>query len=81
MQIYQLGDSVYIYNDNGITININQFFLTLAIMFIVLVSLVNIVRVRGSDSLAGINDRFRGVVIRASKTKSTPVDSSNNPYL
>lgn len=43
-QIYQLGDQIVIYNGESFTISLNQFFLALCVMGIVIAALLNFAR-------------------------------------
>lgn len=58
VRLYQLGSTIYIYNDNGIQISLISFILALAIMTIVLTSLINTVRYRvGSGVSDAVYDK------------------------
>lgn len=55
--VYQLGDSVTLFNMNGVTVSLNQFLIAFTIMSIILIALLNFAKTHGTESIHNAYDK------------------------
>lgn len=65
-QVIQLASDIKIYDDNGISVSVIQFFIALAIMFIILSALLNYIRVQSVNNVGHVKESV-GVIRRTQK--------------
>ena len=55
-QVLQLATDIKVYDDNGISVSVLQFFIALSIMFIVLSALLNFIRVQSVNNVGHVTE-------------------------